>query len=173
MKITRWAIPGIALLVIIVDQLSKYLVSTHLTLYGSWSPFPGPYPFFQIIYVYNTGAAFGLFKDLGPVFMLAAIVVILAIVYYSRRLTQDQWLLRVALGLQLGGAIGNLLDRVRLGHVIDFIDVGIGPTRWYTSNLADVSIVLGVILLGISILREERQQKKSQSDDAKVPGIQN
>ena len=73
----------------------------------------------------------------------------------------DQWLTCVALGLMLGGAIGNLIDRIRLGHVIDFIDVGVGTTRWYTSNLADVSIVLGVILLGLATLLDERKYKRN------------
>jgi signal peptidase II len=172
LKKRQWVIPLIAVAVILIDQLSKYLVTTNLPLYGSWSPLPGPDPFFRIIYVYNTGAAFGLFKDLGPIFTLIAIVVIFAIVYYSRRLSEDEWLLRVALGLQLGGAIGNLLDRVRLGHVIDFIDIGFGTTRWYTSNLADVSIVLGVILLGLSMLRDERRSRRAAAK-SETPGVPN
>jgi signal peptidase II len=173
LKRSQMLVPVLALIVIAVDQVTKFIVSASLPLYGTWSPFPGPNPFFQIVYVYNTGAAFGLFKDLGTVFVLIALVVIGAIVYYSRRLAQGQWLFRIALGLQLGGALGNLTDRVRLGHVIDFIDVGIGATRWYTSNLADVSIVAGVILLGFAMFREERQPKKSKTGDAGMSSVQN
>ncbi len=166
LKKTRWLIPVIALIVIAIDQVTKYLVTSNLPLGGAWSPFPGPNPIFQIIYTTNTGAAFGLFKDLGPVFVLVAIVVISFIIAYARRLSDDQGLLSVALGFMLGGSFGNLIDRLRLGGaVVDFIDVGIGATRWYTSNVSDMSIVLGVILLGISMLREERQQKKPGAAD--------
>jgi signal peptidase II len=74
----------------------------------------------------------------------------------------------VALGLLLGGAIGNLIDRIRLGHVIDFIDVGVGTTRWYTSNLSVVALVLGVILLGVAMLREE-VRRRPKPDRATPP----
>ncbi len=173
LKKSRWLIPILALLVITADQVSKYLVSTYLPLGGAWSPLPGSNPVFQIIYTYNTGVAFGLFKDLGPVFVLVAIVVITVLIIYSRHLTDDQLLLRLALGLQLGGAFGNLIDRVVRGHVIDFIDVGIGTTRWYVSNLSDISIVLGVILLGLSMLREERKLKKSNHGDTETQHASN
>jgi signal peptidase II len=151
-----------AAIVVAADQISKYLVSTLLPINGTWSPFPGPDPFFRIIYVYNTGAAFGSFKDLGIVFIPIAFLVIAAILYYSRRVSDDQKLLRVALGFMLGGAGGNLIDRlVRSGHVIDFLDVGVGATRWYVSNFADISIVLGVILLGVSTWRDENRQRQA------------
>ena len=173
MKTTTWLILGIAALVIVIDPAGKYLVTTYLPLGGAWSPFPGPNPIFQIIYIYNTGVAFGLFKDLGPVFILITLLVIGVMIVYARRLTKDQWLLCVALGLMLGGAIGNLIDRIRLGHVIDFLDVGIGTTRWYTSNLADISIVSGVILLGVAMFLDERHKKKSESGDAETPSVRN
>jgi signal peptidase II len=155
----------VAGLVVALDQGSKYLVTQSLRVGGMWSPFPGPAPFFQIVYTYNTGATFGLFKDLGPVFVFIALVIVGALILYARRLRRDQWLMCVALGLMLGGAIGNLIDRIRLGHVIDFIDVGVGPTRWYTSNLSDVSLVLGVILLGVALLREEFRHKPTPKPD--------
>ncbi len=163
MKKPMWIILIVAAAVIAIDQFSKYFVSTYLPLGGAWSPFPGENPIFQIVYTYNTGVAFGLFKDLGPVFVVIALVVIGVIIVYARNLRSDQWLTCLALGLMLGGAIGNVVDRLRLGHVIDFIDVGIGATRWYTSNLSDVSIVLGVILLGLTTLLDERKHKKAAS----------
>jgi signal peptidase II len=162
-----------AVLVMALDQLSKYLVTTFLPLGGVWSPLPGPQPFFQIVYTYNTGATFGLFKDLGPVFIVIALIVAGVIMVYSRKLRNDQWLTCLALGLMLGGAIGNVIDRIRLGHVIDFIDVGVGPTRWYTSNLADVSMVLGVILLGLAMFIDERRdRKRGRPDEAQTPSAQ-
>jgi signal peptidase II len=154
---------------VVLDQLSKYLVATSLPLGGAWSPFPGDHPLFQIVYTYNTGVAFGLFKDLGPVFIVIALIVVGVIVVYARKLRNDQWLTCLALGLMLGGALGNVIDRIRLGHVIDFIDVGIGATRWYTSNLADVSIVLGVILLGVALLVDERRERKKNRSAEALP----
>jgi signal peptidase II len=159
----------VAGLVVALDQGSKYLVTQSLPVGGAWSPFPGPTPFFQIVYTYNTGATFGLFKDLGPVFIFIALAIVAALILYARRLRRDQWLMCVALGLTLGGAIGNLIDRIRLGHVIDFIDVGVGATRWYTSNLSDVSLVLGVILLGVALLLEEVRHKSTPKPDNPAP----
>jgi len=169
LKKTSWIILIVAGLVVALDQGSKYLVTQSLPVGGVWSPFPGPTPFFQIVYTYNAGATFGLFKDYGPVFILLAVVIVGALILYARRLRPDQWLMCVALGLLLGGAIGNLIDRIRLGHVIDFIDVGVGPARWYTSNLADVSLVLGVILLGVAMLREELRRKPALKPDNTAP----
>lgn len=173
MKKPIWLILIVAPLIIAIDQLSKYLVSTLLPLGGAWSPFPGPQPFFQIVYTYNTGVAFGLFKDLGPVFIVIALVISGVITVYARKLRNDQWLTCVSLGLMLGGALGNVIDRIRLGHVIDFIDVGVGATRWYTSNLADVSIVLGVILLGLAtLIEEQRERRRSRLSEAQAPSAQ-
>ena len=163
----------VAELAVALDQGSKYLITYSLPVGGVWSPFPGSLPFFQIVYTYNTGATFGLFKDLSPVFILIALVIVGVLVLNARRLRPDQWLTCVALGLMLGGAIGNLIDRIRLGHVIDFIDVGVGTTRWYTSNLCDVSLVLGVILLGVAMLIEEIHHKPTpKPDHATLPDEQ-
>ncbi len=148
-----------AALVLAADQVTKYLVATNVPLGGTWSPLPGPQPLFQVVHAYNTGAAFGLFQNMNPVFIGVAIVVSTGLIVYARQVGSDQRLMGVALGFALGGALGNLVDRVRLGQVLDFIDIGFGPTRWYTSNIADASIVLGVILLGLATLREDRRAK--------------
>lgn len=158
-----------ALLVLVADQVTKYLVVSNLPPGGTWSSLPGPWPLFQIVHAYNTGAAFGLFKNFGVVFMVVAIVVIGAILFYARSLPASQQLIGTALGLMLGGSLGNLIDRLRLGQVLDFIDIGIGTTRWYTSNIADASIVLGVILLGISMLREEHRPKPATPGSPELP----
>lgn len=168
MKRSTVFIVVLAAIIIAADQISKYLVSTLLPLNGTWSPFPGPDPFFRIVYVYNTGAAFGSFQNFGIVFAPIAFIVIGAILYYSRRIGEDQKLTRVALGFMLGGASGNLLDRLlRGGHVIDFLDVGAGATRWYVSNFADISIVLGVGLLALAMWRDEKS-KPSPSTPAPI-----
>ncbi|HET7376007.1 MAG TPA: signal peptidase II [Anaerolineae bacterium] len=162
---SRWFVLILGLSVVVLDQLSKFIVSVLLPLNGWWSPFPGPNPFFQIVYVYNTGAAFGSFQNFGIVFVPVAFVVIGAILYYAGRVSTDQRLARFALGFMLGGAAGNLADRLlRAGHVIDFIDVGVGTTRWYVSNFADISIVLGVALLAIAMWRDEKKNKRPVAD---------
>ena len=156
-----------AALVLAADQVTKYLVATHVPLGGTWSPLPGPQPLFQVVHAYNTGAAFGLFQNMNPVFIGVAIVVSTGLIVYARQVGSDQRLMGVALGFALGGALGNLVDRVRLGQVLDFIDIGFGPTRWYTSNIADASIVLGVILLGVATLREDRRAKTNTPESVR------
>ncbi len=156
-----------AALVLAADQITKYLVSTHVPLGGTWSPLSGPQPLFQVVHAYNTGAAFGLFQNMNPVFIGVAIVVSIGLLVYARQVGSDQRLMGVALGFALGGALGNLIDRVRLGQVLDFIDIGLGSTRWYTSNIADASIVLGVILLGLATLREDRRAKANTPESVR------
>ena len=156
-----------AALVLAADQVTKYLVATNVPLGGTWSPLPGSQPLFQVVHAYNTGAAFGLFQNMNPVFIGVAIVVSTGLIVYARQVGSDQRLMGVALGFALGGALGNLVDRVRLGQVLDFIDIGFGPTRWYTSNIADASIVLGVILLGLATLRDDRRAKSDTPESVR------
>lgn len=159
----------LAVLVLAADQVTKYLVSTNLPLGGIWSPLSDPLPVFRIVHAYNTGAAFGLFQNMNPVFIIVALIVSGIILIYARQVRGDQLLLGVALGFTLGGSLGNLIDRVRLGQVLDFIDIGIGTTRWYTSNIADATIVLGVILLGLAMLRDERRTAAVKANRPEVP----
>ena len=154
----------VASLVIVIDQAVKYLVSTSLPLGGAWSPLPDLHPFFQIVHVANTGVAFGLLRDLGMVFIIVPLAISGIIVYYAWRLRPDQKFMAVALGLTLGGALGNVIDRVRLGYVVDYFDIGVGTLR-NASNFADWSIVLGVILLGVATLLDERKQKQSKKSE--------
>jgi signal peptidase II len=135
----------LAALVFLLDQLTKYVVRAFLPLRDSF-PQEG---FLRITHTYNTGSAFGLFQGQNTPLILVSVVgiAVLAWVYSSQlRVTG---LLRLSLGMQIGGAAGNLLDRLRLGHVTDFIDVG----PWPVFNLADSSIVLGLILLAWLFLR--------------------
>jgi len=155
----------VAALVILIDQVVKYFVSTSLSLGDAWSPLPGPDPFFQIVHTANTGFAFGLFKDLGMVSILVPLIISGFIVFYTQHLRDDQKFMAVALGLTLGGALGNVIDRVRIGYVIDYFDIGVGTLR-NASNFADWSIVLGTVLLGLAILLDERKQKKAAATAA-------
>ena len=165
MKKTTLLVLIVAILVIAIDQMIKYLVSISLPFGGAWSPLPGATPFFQIVHVPNTGVAFGLFKNLGVVFILVPLLISGIIIFYAQRLRADQKFLAVALGLMLGGALGNVIDRVRLGYVIDYFDIGVGTLR-NASNFADWSIVLGVILLGVATLLDERKQKQAKESEA-------
>jgi len=146
----------IAAVALLIDQFTKYLAATYLATIVVWAPIPSLAHVFTFTYTTNTGVAFGLFKDLGPIFVGVAVVVIAAIVIYQREIPQEAWLVRVALGLQLGGAAGNLVDRLRVGHVIDFIHFHF----WPVFNVADMSIVGGVILLAFTMLREGKEPAK-------------
>lgn len=159
----------IASVVIGADQLTKIVVERALPLNASWAPLPNIAPFFRLTHVSNTGAAFGLFPTGSLLFAVVALVVGLLILVYNFRLPAGNLLLRLALGLQLGGALGNLVDRLRLGHVTDFLDVG----PWPVFNLADTAIVGGVLLLGLLMLLEERehlQQKRRVAQSEAEPG---
>jgi signal peptidase II len=127
-------------LVFLLDQLTKYVVIELLNP-GMSYPFRG---FFRFTHVHNTGSAFGIFQGLNTplIFVSFVGIVILALIYRSQPNPSN--LLRFSLGLQLGGALGNLLDRLRLGFVTDFIDIG----PWPVFNIADAAIVTGLIILG-------------------------
>ena len=138
--------------VFLLDQLSKLMVEIFLPLYRSWAPLPHLLPAFRFSHVGNTGSAFGLFPHNSATFAWAAFFVSLAIVIYNYHLSGRQLWLRLALGLQLGGAIGNLSDRLRLGHVTDFIDFG----PWIF-NLADVAIIWGAVILAGVMWQESKK----------------
>ena len=131
---------GVAILVIVVDQLVKSVVASSLKG-GRVVDILGGLVRFD--YTSNTGAAFGVFRAGGVFFAVVALVVSAGILAYFRRVATSPLLVRFALGLILGGALGNLIDRIRLGYVVDFIDL-----RWWpVFNLADSAIVVGVCLL--------------------------
>ncbi len=105
----------------------------------------------------NTGAAFGLLPERSTLLSLLSVFAVAIILLYYRRLSTESRLVSTTLGLQLGGAFGNLIDRVGQGYVVDFVDVGIGPVRWWAFNVADASIVVGIIsVIGLLWLEERR-----------------
>ncbi len=144
----------IALTVIGVDQLSKYLVRANMEL-GQSIPSEG---LVRLTYTTNTGGAFGLFANQTFLLSLAAVVAITVLVLYLRYLPRGSTLLNVGLGLDLGGAIGNLIDRVRLGEVTDFIDIG----AWPVFNLADSAIVVGTFLIAYYLLFAAKKRARQQ-----------
>jgi signal peptidase II len=159
---------GVAALTLAADRLSKWFISQNLSLYESWHP---PVPIlrqiFSLTYTTNTGAAFGLFPDQGLLFIVIALIVVTAILFYYRHLPKGYALARVALGLQLGGALGNLVDRLRQGYVVDFVDLNFWPMHdWPVFNVADSAIVVGVVLLAVTMLWEDRVEQDSESKPA-------
>jgi signal peptidase II len=162
-KPEHWILPATAALVLIADQVTKYLVATRLEVGRPWDMIPWLAPVVSITHVTNTGVAFGLFQGLGDVFIVAGLIAVGVILAYSHRLPPGQWLLRMALGLALGGAIGNLIDRVRQGYVVDFIDVNFWPLRDFpVFNVADSSISVGVALMVGLLMWEDRQERLKQ-----------
>lgn len=147
----------VAALVVILDQLSKAYIIQTLPLYQSWAPFPSLVAFFRITHATNTGIAFGLFPNIGWLVGVMAVVVTAAVLYFNDHVTSDSLWVRVALGLIVGGALGNLIDRIRIGHVTDFLDFG----PWPVFNLADLAIVSGAVLLAWLVMREERLAKEA------------
>jgi signal peptidase II len=151
----RWLVFfGLAAVVIVADQLSKmwidanFAVASPTALSGTAQPTSIIDGFVRIAKSYNDGGIFGLFGNSAIVLALASTVVIaLIVVYQWREGTSGTWLLTIALGLLLGGALGNFIDRIRYEHVIDFVDMGIGDWRWYTFNVADAAISIALVLL--------------------------
>ena len=148
---------GIAGAVVALDQWSKYLVRTRLAFGEAWAPIPSLGSFLRVVHWNNTGAAFGLFPSGSMAFTIIAVIVSVAILYYYPRVPAGQVALRLALAFQLGGAIGNLIDRIVLGTVTDFIAVGSFPVF----NLADSSISAGVAVLLLAMWIEERRSRKT------------
>ena len=130
---------GILITTLVVDQITKQLVLNNLGIGASW-PVDG---FFRFTYVRNDGTAFGLFQDNGTLLTFVSIGAVALIVYFYREAVMVSWFTRTALGLQLGGALGNLLDRFRYGYVVDFLDVG----PWPIFNIADSAIITGIVAL--------------------------
>ena len=139
----------VAVLILVLDQISKRLVMINFSPGESWNPVAALERWVSLTYVTNTGAAFGLFPEYGGIFMVIAVVVVVVIIFYYRYVPGDLWLVQASLGLQLGGALGNLVDRLRHGHVIDFIDFKV----WPVFNVADSSVFIGVVILSYYLLR--------------------
>jgi signal peptidase II len=168
----RWLLTlGVAAVVVALDQWSKRLIEQNIPLGGYLAPFPALEPWFKLVHWTNTGAAFGLLRGQAPLFIAIALVVIVAVLIYARQLPADSWAVRICLGLMLGGAIGNLIDRLhQSGQVTDFLlfslPVGNRVYSWPAWNVADASIVVGTILLGLLLLRSEHAKAPAPTGSA-------
>ncbi len=157
-----WFLFLIAGLVILLDQVSKaYIRAAFTGPEGAemWAPWPWLLPYARIIHITNTGVAFGMLQGLGGIFTILALLVALSIIYYFPRVPAEDWVLRLSMSLMLGGALGNLIDRVTMnGKVTDFISIGNFPVF----NIADSSITIGVIVLIIGVWVQENREKAAQ-----------
>lgn len=144
-----WIIP----LAVALDQASKLIVRGSMTLYQS-EPVLGD--FFRLTYIHNPGAAFGL--NMGSPFLHTAFSVLAlgVLIYLYRSLAAAERLARLALCLVLGGAVGNIIDRLYLGEVVDFFDFGLGDLRWPIFNVADSCVTVGVLLLALGYSRRDK-----------------
>ena len=157
---------AVSALVLVLDQLTKIYVDRTMELHSSITVIEG---FFNITYLRNKGAAFGILADSAwrlPFFLLVSTIAVAVILVVIKRMRDDQVLNVASLSLIFSGALGNLIDRVRLGEVIDFLDVHWRGHHWPAFNVADSAICVGVFLLAIEMIREERREKASQRPKA-------
>ena len=171
----------IALPILFFDQLSKWWVINNIPLNQQYVPIAALYPYFKFTHVANTGAVFGLLQNGFIWLSILAVLVAGGLVYYNRSLPLASRTLRVALGLVFGGALGNLLDRIRLGHVTDFVDLDFSsliPLKiadWYIWNIADLAIVCAIVLMVYLTLFDPQQIEgkppATTATDADIAGI--
>jgi len=155
----------ITIIIISLDQFTKYLVRQNLELWvDTWVPWDWLLPYARIVNVPNTGVAFGMFQGFGDVFSIVAIIVSILIIVYFPRVPASDWSLRVAMSMQMSGALGNLIDRLTIGHVTDFVSVGNFPV-W---NIADASITVGVVVLILGVWISENDEKKKKTAEKEM-----
>jgi signal peptidase II len=155
----RGAYIAVSLLVLILDQWTKGLITRAFDVHQSRSVIAG---FFDLTYVQNSGAAFGLFASVDSslkaiILNSVAILVFLIVSGYALRTSHRSVRLQLGFALILGGAVGNLMDRVRYGYVVDFLDFSVSGHHWPAFNVADAAICIGVGLLFLDMLRGEEE----------------
>ena len=150
---------GMAALVVALDRFTKWLVETHVSAMDTYRVIPG---FFDIVHSQNRGVAFGIFNDSTSEWRTAMLIVlsVAAVIFVSAMLWRPERLDRTSrwgLALILGGAAGNVIDRIAWGQVTDFLEFYVGSYHWPTFNVADSAIVIGSGLLLVELLRPKRQ----------------
>lgn len=148
-------------MIVFLDQWTKSLVRNNLALGDIWSPWAWLTPYVRVVHWSNTGVAFGMFQNNNILFSILVSIISLVIVVYYPQLTEGDWFLRIALSLQLGGAVGNLIDRMTVAHVTDFISVG----NFAVFNVADASVTVGVGIMILGLWVQDNKQKKKNKGD--------
>jgi signal peptidase II len=158
----RWSLFGIISVIgLVMDQVSKLYIDRTMALYQSIPVIDG---FFNIFYIRNKGAAFSFLSQASwrlPFFIAISLIASLVILVAFGKLRNDQRLAQVSLAMIFSGAVGNLIDRLRLGEVIDFLQVYWKNLYWPAFNVADSFICVGVALLALDMLLEERRKKQT------------
>ena len=156
------AFAGLAVAVVVADQLTKAWLVSFLGPGQSTNVIDD---LVRLVNSQNTGGLFGLLKGQAAPFAALSLVVMGLIVWYHGRSGRNPYL-TVTLGFLLGGAVGNAIDRIRLGYVVDFVDAGIGSVRWYTFNVADASISLAILLLVAAAIRPSLAEPRPEPESA-------
>jgi len=153
----------LALGLLILDQWSKWLVMSRM---AQGESIPVIEPVFYLTYVRNPGAAFGMLPYKTAFFITITVIVVVGVILFIKRIPEGKSLLKTGLALQVGGAVGNLIDRIRFGHVIDFFDFRV----WPVFNIADMAIVIGVGILFLELVRNDRAgERRSGSAGQEKP----
>jgi signal peptidase II len=151
--------------VIAADQITKSLIVDNLLVGETQNIVPALSPVFQITRSQNTGSAFGFLPQAGDLFLVIAFVVVVGMIFFYPRVPASDWITRIATGMICGGALGNALDRLTRGSVVDFIHYQIPGVISNVSNLADHAIVIGVILIFIESWRNDLRNKAAAEGD--------
>jgi len=154
----------IGAIIILLDQLTKWQIEASIPLNTSVSPIPSLYPYFQLSHVANTGMAFGFLPQAKWIITVLGIFVVIWLAYFNHKSPATSIKLRIALGLLFGGALGNWIDRIRIGYVTDFLNFNLRPLLqpildipildWYVFNVADMALSSGIAMLIYIMLRE-------------------
>lgn len=151
----------VAIVIIALDQLTKHLVSTRMDIGESIEIISD---FFYLTSHRNAGAAFGILQNQMTFFYIVTTIVIIVIIYYLHKLGKDSVLTGISLSLILGGAIGNFIDRIVLGEVVDFFDFYFGSYSYPIFNIADAALVVGVIMVLILMTIAEKKERRKASE---------
>ncbi len=162
----------VAIVVIALDQWTKYLVRLHVPQGGVWLPqgWENLETYARVVHWYNTGAAFGMMKDFGGFFTVLAIIIAALIIVFYSQMKGESFFLRLALSMQFSGAIGNLIDRFLFdGRVTDWISIG----NFAVFNIADASITVGTGIMLLQLwsadVRKRESEKRNQAEAESVP----
>lgn len=151
--------------IVCLDQWTKLLIRNTLEIGEIWPLWDWLTPYARVVHWKNTGVAFGMFQNNNLLFAILVSIIALVIIIYYPQLTEGDWFLRIALSMQLGGAVGNLIDRLTIGHVTDFISVG----NFAVFNVADASVTVGVGIMIIGLWVEEKKLRENKNKEIPEP----